>query len=154
MKKLMDFVMPVKLIAGGVFFGFIGFYMVVGLLYASITGATFEHSIPFAFLAQGAVLAIVIALLWEVFFGEAVIKKWRFIKRALIFNLLLMVLIVACYLTSFALPGDWAYLWVIGTGVIALGIAVMSGLNEVYYRRTGERYTELLRVYKEKQGVV
>jgi len=34
MKKLINFVMPMKLIAGGVLFGLIGFYMVVGALYA------------------------------------------------------------------------------------------------------------------------
>jgi len=154
MKKLMDFVMPIKLIAGGILFGLIGFYMVVGTLYARFTGAEFEHNIPFAFIMQGAVLAIVIAVLWEICFGEILIKKWRFFKRALTFNLLLVFLIVICFLTSFMLPTDWAHLWLIGVGAIALGIAIMSGLNEVYYRKTGEQYNEMLRIYKEKQGVV
>ena len=71
--------------------------------------------------------------------------------RALVFNLLLMLLITICFLTSFVLPSEWAYLWLIGAGCIALGIAVMSGLNEIYYRKTGERYNELLRIYQEKQ---
>jgi len=153
MKKMLDFVMPVKLIAGGVLFGLIGFYMVVGTLYARIRGAEFEYSIPFAFIIQGAILAIAIAVLWEVFFGEMIIKKWRFFKRALIFNLSLFLLVMICFLTSFVLPTDWAHLWLIGTGIITLGIAVMSGLNEVYYRKTGKQYNEMLRIYKEKQGV-
>jgi len=153
MKKMIDFVMPIKFIAGGVFCGLIGFYMVVGTLYARLTGAAFEYSIPFVFLLHGVVLAIAIALLWEVFFGEVIIKKWRFFKRALVFNLLLIFLIVVCFLTSFALPEAWAYLWLIGVGIITLGIAIISGLSEVYYRKTGERYTEILRIYKEKQDI-
>jgi len=154
MKKMMDFIIPIKLIAGGVLFGFIGFYMVVGMLYAQFAGIEFERSIPFAFIAQGAVLSIVIAFLWEICFGEAIIRKWRFFKRALAFNLSLMLLIIACVLTSFALPTDWAYLWIVGTGVIAAGIAVMSLLNEIYCRKTGKQYNEMLRIYKEKQGVI
>jgi len=149
MKKLIDFIMPMKLIAGGVLAGLIGFYMVVGTLYARFTGAEFEYNIPFAFIVQGAALAIAIAVLWEVFFGEMVIKKWRFFSRALMFNILLILLIVICFLTSFALPSDWAYLWLTGAGAIAVGIAVISGLAEMYYRKTGERYNEMLRVYKQ-----
>jgi len=153
MKRLIEFVMPMKLIAGGVLAGLIGFYMVVGTLYARFTGVEFVYSIPFAFIIQGAVLAIAIAVIWEVFFGEAIVKKWRFFKRALMFNLSLIALIAICFLTSFALPTDWAYLWLIGATAITLGIAIMSGLSELYYRKTGERYNEMLRVYKEKQGV-
>jgi len=154
MKKVMDFVVPIKLIAGGVLFGLIGFYMVVGTLYARFTGAEFEYSIPFAFILQGTILAIVISVLWELFFGEAIIKKWRFFKRALLFNLSLLLLIVICFLTSFVLPTDWAHLWLIGVGTLTFGIAIMSGLNELYYRKTGRQYNEMLRIYKEKQDVI
>jgi len=153
MNKLMALVIPMKFIAGGVLAGLIGFYMVVGTVYARFTGAEFDYSIPFAFIIQGAALAVAIAILWEVFFGDLVIKKWRFITRALIFNLSLILLVVVCFVTSFALPSDWAYLWLIGAGAITLGIAVMSGLNEIYYRKTGERYNEMLRIYKQKQGI-
>ena len=149
MKKLITFVMPMKLIAGGVLFGLVGFYMVVGTLYARFTGAEFEYSIPFDFIWQGAALAIAIAVLWEVFFGETIIKKWRFFKRALLFNLSLVLLIVTCFFTSFALPTDWAHLWLIGAVIITLGMAVMSGLNELYYKKTGERYVEILNAYKK-----
>jgi hypothetical protein len=152
MKKLMDFVIPLKFIAGGILAGLIGFYMVVGTLYAKITGLEFEYSIPFAFILQGAALATAIAVLWEIFFGENIIKKWRFLHRALSFNFLLIILIAICFLTSFALPTDWAYLWLIGVGCIALGIAVMSGLIEVYCRKTGERYNEILRIYQKNKA--
>jgi len=149
MKKLITFVMPMKLIAGGILFGLIGFYMVVGMLYARFTGVAFEHSVPFAFIWQGAILAVAIAILWEMFFGEAIIKKWRFFKRALFFNVSLVFLVALCFLTSFALPTDWAHLWLIGTGSISLGIAVISALNEIYYKKTGARYVEILNTYKK-----
>jgi len=51
------------------------------------------------------------------------------------------------------LPTDWAHLWLIGTGILTLGISVISGINEIYYRKTGERYNEVLRIYKEKQDM-
>jgi hypothetical protein len=151
--KLIAFVMPIKFIAGGVLAGLIGFYMVVGTLYSRFTGAEFEYSIPFSFILQGAVLAFAIAISWEVFFGEVIIKKWRFFKRALMFNLMLVLLIVICFLTSFALPTDWAHLWLVGAGILTLGIAVMAGLNEMYYRKTGNRYNEMLRAYQERQSI-
>jgi len=148
MKNLIDFVMPIKLIAGGVLFGIIGFYMVVGTLYAQFTGVEFEYSIPFAFILQGAILSVAIAVLWEAFFGEVIIKKCRFFKRALLFNLSLILLIIACFFTSFALPTDWSYLWLAGAAIITLGIAVMSVLNEIYYRKTGKHYNKMLAKYK------
>jgi len=153
MEKLITFVMPIKFIAGGVLAGLIGFYMVVGTIYARFTGVEFEYSLPFSFILQGAVLAIIIAISWEVFFGEIIIKKWRFFKRVLMFNLSLALIIALCFLTSFVLPTDWAHLWLIGAVILTLGIAVMSGLNEIYYRKTGNRYNEMLRIYKEKQGI-
>ena len=154
MRKLMAFVIPIKFIAGGVLAGLMGFYMVVGTLYAQLTGAEFEYSIPFAFILQGATLAVAIAVLWEMFFGEKIITKWRFFKRALAFNLSLILLIAICFFTSFALPTDWAHIWLIGVGCIALGIAVLSGLNEIYYRKTSERYNDMLRIYQKRQDIV
>jgi len=151
MKNLITFVMPVKMIAGGVLFGFIGFYMVFGILYSRFTGAEFEHSVPFTFIWQGAALAIAIAISWEVFFGDAVIKKWRFFKRALMFNLSLIILTTICFIVSFALPTDWDYLWFVGIVAITLGMAIISGLFEIYYRKAGEKYNEMLQIYKKKR---
>ena len=153
MKKLIAFIMPVKFVAGGILFGLIGMYMVAGTINARLTGAEFEYSVPFSFILQGAVLAIIVAALVEVFFGETVIKKWRFFKRALFFGLSLIILIVVGVLISFTLRGDaWVYLWLIGIIVITMGI-IVAGATEIYYRKTGERYTELLRAYKEKQDM-
>ena len=142
--------MQIKLIAGGVLMGLVGFYMVVGTIYARISGAEFEYSVPFAFIIQSAVLAIVISLLWQVFLGEIIIKKWRFFKRAIVFNLSLLMVIAFCFFASFALPipGEWSYLWLIGASCITVGIAVIAALNEIYYRKTGSHYTEMLRAFQ------
>ena len=151
MKKLMTFVMPIKLVTGGIFFGLIAIFMIVGTLNASITGADFDYSVPFYIILQGAALAVIVATLLEVFFGETVIKKWRFFKRAKMFALSLAILLAVIFLLSFTLRGDnWLYLLSIGIIVITMGI-IVAGITEVYYRKTGERYTELLRAYKENQ---
>ena len=147
---MMKFIVPLKFIAGGVFAGLIGFYMVVGALYAHITDAAFEYSIPFAFIIQGAALSMGIALLWGLCFEDAVIKNWRFFKRALLFNILLVGLVAVCFLTAFALPSDGATLWLAGAGVLALGFSVMAALYELYCRKTGQRYNELLRIFQQK----
>jgi len=147
MKKMMNFIARVKFIAAGVFCGLIGFYMVVGTLYTRFRGLDFDYAIPFAFIIHGAAFALVTATLWEVFFGET-IKHWRFIVRALAFDLLLALTILACFATSFILPQDWAHLWLAGVLVIAVGIAVISCVCEWYFRKTGERYNEMLRVFK------
>jgi len=149
MKKMMNFLVPVKFVAGGVLAGLLGFYMVVGALYAYLRGLDFVYSIPFAFVIQGAVLAILIAAVWELCMGDTIIKKWRFVARAWLFNGLLAVLVGVCFATSFVLPADWAYVWLTGAGVITVGFAVMAGLYEWYCRRVGKRYTEALHRYQE-----
>ena len=153
MRKLMAFVMPVKLVAGGILFGLIGLTMVVSTLHARLTGVEFDYSLPFSFILQGAVLAVIVASLLELFFGETLIKKWRFFKRAKMFCLSLIPLIVILFFLPFALRSEaWLYLWFIGIVVIAMGI-IVAGITEVYYRKTGERYTEILRAYKEKHDM-
>ena len=151
MRKFVDFVQPIKAFAAMMFGGLMCLYMVSGFLYAFFTGADFDYSIPFVFLLQGMGLTIAIALLRELIFGDVVIKKWRFFRRIIVFCILLMMLLVVCFLTFFAIPIDWAYLWLIAVGVLVLGVTIMFGLSEIYYRKTGEWYTEMLRIYKEGQ---
>jgi hypothetical protein len=51
-KKLVDFVMPLKMFASAIFAGIIILYMVSGVAYALITGEAFEFSVPFVFVFQ------------------------------------------------------------------------------------------------------
>jgi hypothetical protein len=78
MKKIMAFVLPIKAMAAMIFAGFICLYMISGILYAVVTGVEFNYMIPFAFVFQGLGLSVLISILWELFFGNTVIKKWRF----------------------------------------------------------------------------
>ena len=151
MKKLIAFTMPIKIFASMIFAGLMCLYIASGVLYGFFIDADFSYSIPFVFVIQGLLLSVLIAVFWEVFFGDIVIKKLRFIWRIIAFGILLMALLAVCFLTFFAIPTEWAYMWLVAVGAITLFVAIMSGLNELYYRKTGEKYTEMLRIYKERQ---
>ena len=150
MRKLVNFVTPVKAFAGMMFAGLIILYMVTGTAYAAITGAAFDYSVPFVFILQGLVLTMIIALLRELILGDRIIKSWRFFRRVIVFGISLMVLLAVCFLVVFAIPSNWAYLWLIAVGVLMLGMIVIFGISEIYYQKTGDWYTEMLGIYKEK----
>ncbi|MCL2874508.1 MAG: hypothetical protein FWE29_06235 [Defluviitaleaceae bacterium] len=151
MKKLTNFIAPIKSFAAQMLAGLIILYMVTGVLYASATGADFEYNIPFIFILQGIALTMMIALLRELILGDIFIKKWRFFKRILTFCILLKALFAISFFVFFSIPTSWAYLWLIAIGVLMFGTTLIFGLSEMYYRKTGEWYTEILRVYKENQ---
>jgi hypothetical protein len=148
MKKVMAFVLPLKAMAAMIFAGFICLYMISGILYAVVTGMEFNYMIPFVFILQGLGLSVLISILWELFFSNIIIKKWRFFLRHLVFEISLMVLLAVCFLTFLAIPTDWAKLWLIVAGIIAVGIITISSISEMYYKKTGKRYTEVLKTYK------
>jgi len=148
MKKLLGFVMPLKTFAALIFAGLICLYMISGVLYSTLTGVPFNYTIPFIFAIQGLILSILIAILWGIFLGDALIKKWRYFLRYIVFALALLVLLAACLLTFFAVPTDWAKLWLIAAGFLAAGIFVLSVASEIYFQVTGKRYTEILNAYK------
>jgi phosphatidylserine synthase len=148
MKKMMAFVLPLKSMAAMIFAGFICLYMGSSILYAVFTGIEFNYSIPFVFILQGLVLSVLISILWELFFSNIIIKKWRFFLRHLIFELSLLALLAVCFFTFLAIPTDWAKLWLLVVGIIGVGIITISSISEMYYKKTGKRYTEMLKTYK------
>lgn len=150
MKKIYDFFMPLKFVAAGIFTGFIILYMVSGVAYALVTGNSFDYSIPFAFVFQGLILSALVSLLWGLLLGDAVIKKWRYFPRIIVFSLLLMALLGVCYLTFIAMPADWSNFWLITNGVIGLGLIIFSVICELLFKATGRRYTEALRIFQTK----
>ena len=153
MKKLMTIVMPVKLVAGGIFFGLIALYMIAATINARVTGAEFDYSVPFYIIIQGAALAMIVAFLVEIFFGETLINNWRFFKRAKMFSLALIALMIFCILLPFVLRvGNMYYFLAMGVITSVMGIIVVA-ITQVYYRKTGQRYTELLQAYKAKQNM-
>jgi hypothetical protein len=64
------------------------------------------------------------------------------------FEISLLVLLAVCFLTFLAIPTDWAKLWLIAAGIVAVGIITISSIGEMYYKKTGKRYTEILKTYK------
>jgi len=73
---------------------------------------------------------------------------WRYILRLALFAVSLLALLALCVLVFFAAPTNWAKLWWAVIGCVAAGIILLSVIAEIYYRRTGKRYTEILKNYK------
>ena len=152
MKKMMQFVMPVKSLAAMVFAGLMCAYMAAGSLYAVITGTPFKYNIPFAFVLEGLMLSIVIAILWIVLLSDTFIKRMRFSPRLILFAVGLAAALGLCFLVFFARHTDWAKLWLIVIGVFVFAVIALSVLAELYFKATGRRYTELLKDYQTKIG--
>ena len=148
MKKLIDFSMPLKMFASAIFAGFMILYMMSGVVYAYITGDDFTYAVPFIFVLQGLLLSTLISLVWGLLFSDILIKKWRCFPRLIIFAVSMMVLLGACVLTFMAIPTEWANLWLITNGCIGLGLIIFAAVNEVRFKATGRRYTEILKSYK------
>ena len=152
MRRLVEITQPIKAFAAMMFAGLICLYMVSSVLYAFFTGAEIGRSIPFIFVVQGLGLTLVISILREIILGDWIIKTWRFFNRIVLFCVLLVALLIVCTLTFLAIPTEWSFLWLISASVLALGVTVIFGISEIYYRKTGQWYNEMLRIYKnEKQ---
>ncbi|MCL1842468.1 MAG: hypothetical protein FWF79_01510 [Defluviitaleaceae bacterium] len=150
MKKLIAISMPIKAFAAMVFAGIMILYMVSSVAYGIITGEAAEYAIPFVFVVQGALLATVISALWSVFLGDALIKKWRFSKRLIMFKLSLVPFLALCFFTFLAIPDGWTMPWFISILAVSVFVVILAMLSEVYFKKTGERYTEALKQYKER----
>jgi len=152
MKKMLSIVISLKSFAAMNFAGLMFAYMIAGWLYSTVKHVTFEYSIPFIFVFQGAVLAIIISALWFVLLGDSVIKKMRYYLRLILFVITLFIALSACLLVFFAIPTDWAKLWLIIAGLFVIAVAGISILGELYFMATGKRYTESLEDYKKNIG--
>lgn len=148
MKKLMDFVIPLKMFGAAIFTGLICLYMVSGSLYALVTGEAFEYTIPFIFVLQGLLLSVLISFLWSLLLSDVVIKKWRYFPRLVVFTISLMLLLTISLLTFVAIPTEWAKLWLIVNGIIGVGLIMFSIISELHFKATGKRYTEALKNFQ------
>lgn len=149
MKKFMDFVVVVKAFAAMLFAGLMILYMVSGVLYTHISGGAFEYSIPFIFVLQGLGLSMAISVLWGVFISDVLIKKWRFVKRFIVFKASLMPLVAICFFTFLAIPTEWTIPWLISVLAVSGFVVILAILSEIYFKKTGENYTEALKQYKK-----
>ena len=150
MRTLIALSVPVKAFASMIFSGTMILYMVSGFMYTTITGEVFDYAIPFVFVAQGAILSMVISILWGIFLSDVLIKKWRFAKRCIMFKLSLIPLLALCFFTFLAIPMEWTIPWFIAVVVVSIFVVVLAVLSEIYYKKTGAHYTEALKQYKER----
>ena len=149
MRKLTEFVMPIKVFAAMIFFGLIGLYVASGILYTFFTGEAIAYAVPFVFIFQSAGISAVVALLWGLIFSGSTVRKSRFFLRYILFALLLFTALIICFFTFLAVPISWVWFWFGATFTIFLGVTVFLGLNELYYKKTGTRYVEILNTYKK-----
>ena len=142
MKKLIQFLMPVKTLAAMVFSGLMCAYVAAGALYGLIIYPAFEYTVPFIFVIQGVVMSIVIAALWEYLLGGFWIKKMRYLPRLVIFVASMTVLLTLGLLAFIPWHTNEAKLWLIVAGFFIAAIGAFSIIGEAYYRLTGKKYTK------------
>ena len=148
MKRIIELTTPIKAFAAMLFAGFICLYIFGGFLYATFLDTSFDYAISFIHLIQGIGFAMVISLLWGIFFSTVIIKKWSFILRQLLFDFSLAILFILCIFMFSVISTEWNLLWLTVAGVMIIFVIVLSIISEWYFKRTGEQYTELLKLYQ------
>jgi len=153
MKKLIELMVPVKSFAAMLFAGFVCLYIFGGFVYGAFIDETFVYSISFWHLIAGIGFSMGLSLLWGFTFSDVVIKKWSFVKREMLFVLLVVLFGVAGFIKMqviFASPGQ--DLLLIVAGVVLVFVIVLSLLSEWYFRKTSLRYTAMLKLYQAEVG--
>ena len=153
MKKLMEIAIPIKSFTAMIFSGFMVLYMISALIYSIAAGQIINYGIPFAFVLQSIGLSLIISVLWSIFFSNAIIKKWRFSLRLIVFKLSLLAVLGLFFFTFFNVSLEEARLWFIVALIIALFIILLTGICEMYFRKTGKDYTEILKTYKKNINI-
>ncbi|WP_088809126.1 MULTISPECIES: hypothetical protein [Listeria] len=146
MNKIMAYILPMKNFAAMIFAGFIILYMVTGVLFGAIYNTDFDYKIPFTFVLQGLVLALLISCLWSILFNNK--RKSRTFIRLIIFAIILIGLVKISALALLTLSLQWVSLWIAVTAIIAVGLIVIAILGELFFRKEGKRYTEKLKEYQ------
>ena len=149
MKKIIEIVMPFKSFTAMIFSGFMILYMVGTIIYSTITGHIYNYSIPFAYVLQSIGLSVIISVLWGVFFSKVIIKKWRFFLRHIMFELSVFSILGLYFLTFFNVSSEEAKLWFIVAVTVAFFVILLTSICEMYFRKTGKDYTEMLKTYKK-----
>lgn len=153
MRKKLLFAFKIKVMAAFVFSGLILAYIISGVLYSAFKHVPFADNIPFIFILRDLLLAILIAAFWQIFLTDSFIKKMRYYLRIILFVGTLSVLLFGFFMIYYVSPMDWAKLWLIIAGLFVLLLAIISIVFELYFRKTGKRYTEKLEEYKKKSGM-
>jgi hypothetical protein len=147
-KQFTEFYTPLKAFTTLLFAGLMGIYMIGGLIYAHFFNDTFDYSISFIHLLQSFGFVIIVSLIWGLCFSRTLIKKWKFFQRQLLFDVLLAFLVVGCFFLFSVISSDGNTLWLIVSGIHIIYMMILSLIVEWYFKKTGEQYTELLKIYQ------
>jgi len=147
-KQFTEFYTPLKAFTTLLFAGFMGIYMIGGFIYAQFFNNSFDYTISFIHLLQSFGFVISVSLIWGVCFSRSLIKKWKFFQRQLLFDLLLVLLFIGCFFLFSIISPDRNTLWLIVSGIHIFYLMVLSLIVEWYFRKTGEQYTKLLKIYQ------
>ena len=150
MNKRVSFAFRIKTMAAFVFSGLILTYIISEFLYSSINHMPFTDNMPFIFILRDLLLAILIAVFWQIFLTDNIIKKIRYYLRIILFVCTLSILLFGFFAIFYVAPMDYAKLWLIIAGLFIILIAIISIACELYFRKTGKQYTEILEEYKKK----
>jgi len=149
MKRLIDLVMPMKFFATMMFFGLIALYVVAGMAQSIIANEAIEYAVPFIYILQSTILSLVFSVIWALFFSEEASKRWRFFIRYGLFAIIVFAALIISFFAFLAIPTEWAWTLLLVAVVVFFGVTVFLSVNEMYYRKTGERYMEMLNSYKK-----
>ncbi|MDR2546114.1 MAG: hypothetical protein LBC96_01210 [Lachnospiraceae bacterium] len=154
MKKMLDWLVPVKSLAAMFFTGFIVLYMIIGVGVSYIGGTSSLDSgkvaaIPFPYVLQSMVFAIVMALLWSALFSDIWIEKMSYFVRLFVFVMVLFIVFTGYGFILYFYDQEFSYLWVAVPYLVLVGIVITSLIFRGYFQILGRRYTAALAEYKE-----
>jgi len=152
MKKFIALTTTLKAFAAMLFAGFICLYMVGGVGYAILIDGAFDFTISFIHLVMAIGFTMSVSLLWGVCFGHVVIKDWAFASRYALFVFTLVILLATTFFYFSFLTTPWNLLWLTAATLIVAFVMVLSVVSEWYFKKTGEHYTDVLRIYQSQMS--
>lgn len=144
MRNFFERTFQIKLNAGICFLATVIFYSVISLIYG-------ETHLSIYTLIAFAIISMLCSTIHHLIFSDIFIKKMRYSLRMVIFVIpLLAIIITSAYLNR------WLSLEVVGSWLIFVGVFSIAFIGlavgyEVYFRITGNRYSELLLEFKSKK---
>ncbi|MEG0752466.1 MAG: hypothetical protein RR461_01415 [Angelakisella sp.] len=143
MKRFIEWIGSAKAYASLVFTGEV-------LIYTAIKNMLLgETALPYSMIWQFLALAVIIPFLQMLCFGDMVFKNLRSSLRLLLFSLKLL-----CTLSIFAGIFHWfpvhdPMAWIVFVVGILAAESILGLSLHLYFRITGQQYTEKLKLYKE-----
>lgn len=150
MKKFITMTATLKAFAAMLFAGFICLYMIGGVGYSMFIDGAFDFTISFIHLVMAIGFTMSVSLLWGVCFGHVVIKKRAFVSRYALFVFMLVMMLAITFLYFSFLTTPWNPLWLTTATLIVAFVMVLSVVSEWYFKKTGEHYTDVLRIYQSQ----